>query len=198
MTKKQTIHIAILGTRGIPANYGGFETFAEELSVHLAQRGHDVTVYGRAQYIRTKEKFYRGVRLVVLPNIMHQYLDTPFNTSLATLHAIFKKYDILLYCNSANSFCTIFPRILGTPVVLNVDGLEWKRAKWNKFGKAVYKVSEFMSTFLPHQIVTDAREVQSYYKKKFNKASYCIPYGAPINTTRTTKVLNEFGVQKNK
>jgi len=138
------------------------------------------------------------VRLVVLPNIMHQYLDTPLNTSLATLHAISQKYDILLYCNSANSFCTILPRALGTPVVINVDGLEWKRAKWNWFGKVVYKMSEFMSTFLPNQIVTDAREVQSYYQKKFSKKSNCIPYGALINTTETTEILDQFGVQKNK
>ena len=115
------MRIAILGTRGIPANYGGFETFAEALSLRLVARGHEVTVYGRSNYITTSEKFYKGVRLVVLPSIRQKYLDTPYNTFLATMHSLFRAYDVLLYCNSANSFCTWLPRLTGKRVALNVD-----------------------------------------------------------------------------
>ena len=190
------MHIAILGTRGIPANYGGFETFAEELSVRLVARGHKVTVYGRSNYIKTKEKNYKGVGLIVLPTIRQKYLDTPVNTFLATLHALFRKYDLLFYCNSANSFCTLLPRIVGKRVVLNVDGLEWKRAKWSWLGKWVYRISEFLATFFPNQIVTDAKEVQLYYKKKFNKGSILIPYGATVGRVESDEALKRFGIDK--
>lgn len=192
------MRIAILGTRGIPANYGGFETFAEELAVRLVTRGHQVTVYGRSNYIKTKEKVYKGVRLVVLPGVRYKYFDTPVNTFLATIHSLFRRYDVLLYCNSANSFCTLFPRVVGKRVVLNVDGLEWKRAKWSWFGRCIYRMSEFLATFLPDHIVTDAKEVQRYYEKEFRKTSTWIPYGAPIDKVKTSDVLKRFGVGGNR
>jgi len=191
------MRIAILGTRGIPASYGGFETFAEQLSVRLVRKGHDVTVYGRSNYIRTRERLYRGVRLVILPNVMHKYLDTPVHTFLCTLHAVFGSYDLYFYCNSANAFSTLVPRLLGKRVVLNVDGLEWKRAKWNVFGKAVYRISEFLSTFLPHCVVTDAQAVQRYYEERFHKKSVWIPYGAPTGKRRSTETLKQWGLKPN-
>lgn len=192
------MNIAILGTRGIPANYGGFETFAENLSIHLVNKGHMVTVYGRSTYVNKDQRLYKGVRLKVLPTISHKYLDTPVNTLLASLHAIFQKYDILLICNSANSFCAFCPRISGKPIVLNVDGLEWKRAKWSVFGKWVYKISEWLATFIPTHIVTDARDVQKYYKKKFNKDSTYIPYGSTLGKVKSTAILDKYKLQKKK
>ena len=95
--------IAILGTRGIPANYGGFETFAEELSWRLAQRGHRVVVYGRTNSIQYDGEYYRGVRIVLLPTIPHKYFDTLANTLLSTGHVLFQDVDIVLLCNAANS-----------------------------------------------------------------------------------------------
>src|SRR6185369_1442684 len=74
--------LAIVGTRGIPANYGGFETFAEELATRLVARGHDVTVYGRSNNIRYPHKMYKGVRLVILPTIGTKHLDTVAHTFL--------------------------------------------------------------------------------------------------------------------
>jgi glycosyltransferase involved in cell wall biosynthesis len=189
------MRIAILGTRGIPANYGGFETFAEELSVRLAERGHDVTVYGRSNYIRTKDRLYRGVRLVLLPTVMHKYLDTPVHTALSAGHVMWRRYDALLFCNSANAVCTIGPRLMGRRVALNVDGLEWRRAKWNSFGRAVYRMSEYLSTLLPNAVVTDAAVVQQYYLRRFGRESTFIPYGATAGRTGTTEALGRFGVK---
>lgn len=189
------MRIAILGTRGIPANYGGFETFAEELSVRLAERGHDVTVYGRSNYIRTRARRYRGVRLVLLPTIMHKYLDTPVHTALSAGHVMWRRYDALLFCNSANAICTIGPRLTGHRVALNVDGLEWQRGKWNSFGRAVYRMSEYLSTLLPHAVVTDAEVVRRYYLSRFGRESVFIPYGARAERIRTTEALDRFGVR---
>ena len=198
VSEEKYMKIALLGTRGIPANYGGFETFAENLSTRLVKRGHTVTVYGRSSYINKKQTSYKGVQLKVLPTISHKYLDTPVNTLLASCHAIFQKYDIIFICNSANSFCALLPRIVGKPVVLNVDGLEWKRAKWSIFGQWVYKISEWLATFIPNHIVTDAREVQKYYKKKFNKKSTYIPYGSAITRTQSTTILDKYDLGKKK
>ena len=96
--------LAILGTRGIPAGYGGFETFAEELSRRLAERGHAVTVYCRQP--PSSSPSYRGVRLLYLPTIRHKYLDTVAHTFLSTLHLLVHRQDVALYCNAANAIFT--------------------------------------------------------------------------------------------
>src|SRR5215467_9376244 len=98
------MRIALLGTRGIPARYGGFETFAEELSTRLVARGHQVTVYGREQY---DAAVYRGVDLVWQRTIRHKYFDTLAHTFFSTLHLIRSRgpypIDVALYCNAANA-----------------------------------------------------------------------------------------------
>src|SRR5579871_807095 len=105
------MRIALLGTRGIPARYGGFETFAEELSTRLAARGHQMTVYCRERAISTT---YRGVRLKFLPTIRHKYLDTIAHTFFSTLHLLIARprQDAVLYCNAANAIFTWMPRVL--------------------------------------------------------------------------------------
>src|ERR1035441_1162573 len=102
------MRIALVGARGIPANYGGFETFSEELSVRLAARGHHVTVYCRERY---SEATYRGVKLVYLPTIRHKYFDTLTHTFLATLHLLMHRTDVALYMNAANAVFTLLPRL---------------------------------------------------------------------------------------
>ena len=172
--------IAILGTRGIPSAYGGFETFAEELSARLAQRGHQVTVYCRAHSVafRPAGDTHRGVRLVFLPTIRHKYLDTLAHTFVSTLHTLGGDEEIVLICNAANSIFSWIPRLSGKKTVVNVDGLERKRRKWNAAGRAYYGLSEWLSTFLPTAIVTDARTIQQYYRERYQKDSHFIPYGA--------------------
>src|SRR5882724_11675616 len=94
------MRIALLGTRGIPANYGGFETFAEEISTRLAARGHDVTVYCRERF---PEPRYRGVRLQYLPTIRHKYFETIAHTLISMLHLLTHRVDVALFCNGANA-----------------------------------------------------------------------------------------------
>ncbi|MDQ7062997.1 MAG: DUF1972 domain-containing protein [candidate division KSB1 bacterium] len=190
--------IAIMGIRGIPANYGGFETFAEELAPRLVNMGHEVTVYGRSNNIKYDGEYYKGVRLVILPTIAHKYFDTVAHTFLCVLHALKERYDVILICNSANAIFSWIPRLVGTPVALNVDGLEWKRDKWNALGKAFYKLSERLATFLPNEIVTDAREIEKYYLDRYGKRSTFIPYGAPVGRVETKDVLKKFGVEPRK
>src|SRR5437868_3515508 len=131
------MRIAILRTRGIPASYGGFETFAEELSTRLAARGHRVTVYCRTRH---PEATYRGVSLVYLPTWRHKYFDTVVHTFFSTFHLLFHRQRAALYCNAANAIFTMLPRVLGIPVALNVDGVERRRKKWNVVARAWYLI----------------------------------------------------------
>jgi glycosyltransferase involved in cell wall biosynthesis len=174
------MRIAILGTRGIPANYGGFETFAEHLSTKLVARGHEVTVYCRAHYVSPRELEFQGVKLKVLPTIKHKYFDTIVHTFFSALHAVPKRYDAALICNAANApFATIL-RLAGTPVALNVDGLEHKRKKWNWIARSYYLLAEKLATILPNETVTDARVIQEYYLARHRAVSTMIAYGAEV------------------
>ena len=186
------MRIALLGTRGIPANYGGFETFAEELSVRLVERGHDVVVYCRERH---SESRYRGVRLAHLPTIRHKYFDTLAHTFVSTLHLLAHRVDAALYCNGANAVFTPLPRLFGMPVALNVDGLERKRKKWNRLAKAWYLVSEWLATFCPTVVVTDAQTIQEYYAQRYGKKSTFIPYGAEIGRVPGTGALEKLGLR---
>ena len=170
--------IAILGTRGIPANYGGFETFAEECAARLVARGHRVTVYCRSHYVSRSLKKHRGAELVVLPTLEWKYTDTVVHTGLSVLHALSGGFDVILICNAANSPFAWIPRLFGTPVVVNVDGIERLRRKWNRLGRAYYRLCERLSLWCPNAIVTDAETIRRYYRDRYNRPSTFIPYGA--------------------
>ncbi len=186
------MRIALLGTRGIPANYGGFETFAEELSVRLVARGHQVTVYCREKY---KAPSYRGVSLQYLPTIHNKYLDTLFHTFLSTLHLVTHRVDCALYCNAANAIFLVFTRIAGVPVALNVDGIERKRKKWNRFARSWYRMSEYLATVLPNRTVSDAETIERYYRERYAKNTTFIPYGAETETLESDAVLQTLGLK---
>lgn len=185
--------IAILGTRGIPARYGGFETFAEELSTRLAARGHRVTVYCRERY---SEPFYRGVSLVYLATWRHKYFDTIVHTFYSTVHLLFHRADAALYCNGANAIFTFAPRLVGIPTLLNVDGLERKRKKWNRLAKAWYVISEWLATFCPTVVITDAKQIEEYYLSRFGKRTHFIPYGAETGKVPGAEVLAKLGLER--
>ncbi|MCC6342555.1 MAG: DUF1972 domain-containing protein [Bryobacterales bacterium] len=186
------MHIAILGTRGIPANYGGFETFAEELSSRLVRLGHRVTVYCRN---RPAASTYLGVDLVFLPSIRHKYLDTLAHTALSTLHLLWRGADAALYCNAANAIFTWMPRAVGIPVALNVDGIERRRRKWNRAARAWYRLSERMATFFPTRTISDAEKIAEYYRKTYGKETVCISYGAPVGKVETMSILPALGLE---
>ena len=189
------MRIALLGTRGIPANYGGFETFAEELSVRLVERGHSVTVWCRSRH---SAPTWRGVALRYLPTIRHKYLDTIAHTGLSTVDLLFRRHDVVLFCNAANAIFCSLPRLFGMPVALNVDGLERNRKKWNALAKSWYLLSEWLATFMPTAIVTDAMAIAEYYKQRYHRTSTFIPYGAEVGRVSSADVLQQLGLERNR
>ena len=192
------MRIAILGTRGVPANYGGFETFAEHLSTRLVARGHDVTVYCRAHYVSPRQIEFQGVRLKVLPTIRHKYFVTVVHTFLSALHAaVPSRYDAALICNAANAPFAPILRIAGIPVALNVDGLEHKRKKWNWIARKYYLMAERLATILPTETVTDAKVIQEYYLARHRAISTMIAYGAEVER-RPDPLVRRWRVEPNR
>ncbi|HKO45419.1 MAG TPA: glycosyltransferase [Pyrinomonadaceae bacterium] len=192
------MRIAILGTRGIPAGYGGFETFAEHLSTRLVARGHDVTVYGRAHYVSPRQLEFHGVKLKVLPTIRHKYLDTVIHTLLSAVHAMFGKFDAVLICNAANSPFVPLLRLTGTPVAINVDGLEHQRKKWNWLGRRYYLLAEKLSTILPNITITDAQVIHDYYRNRYNAPSRMIAYGSEVERRPDRAAVRKWRAEPNR
>ncbi len=192
------MRIAILGTRGIPASYGGFETFAEHLATRLVSRGHEVTVYCRSHYVSPRQLEFHGVRLKVLPTIRHKYFDTVVHTFLSAIYAVPKRFDAALICNAANAPFAPILRLTGTPVVINVDGLEHKRKKWGAVGRRYYKLAEFLSTILPNQMVTDAQVIQNYYLAEHGAKSTMIAYGSEVERRPDRATVRKWRVEPNR
>lgn len=192
------MRIAILGTRGVPASYGGFETFAEQLSTRLAARGHEVTVYCRSHYVSPRQLEYRGVRLKVLPTIRHKYFDTIVHTFLSSLHATGARYDAALICNAANAPFIPIIRAAGIPVAINVDGLEHKRKKWNWMARRYYLLAERLAITLPDKTITDARVIQEYYLARYNRQTTMIAYGADVERSPDRAAVKQWGVEPNR
>lgn len=199
----KSLSIAILGTRGIPARYGGFETFAEELSTRLKQNGHQITVFGR-KFFGEKDlsdldsQFYKGVRIVRTFSIRQKYLETPIHALTCNIWILWKiltrqeKFDAILLCNAANSpFAWMINFI---PLVINVDGIERNRSKWNALGKLWYRLGEYCSVKFAHQVIGDADVICDYYKERFNCDAVMIPYGATANFRIAAQTLSEFNL----
>jgi glycosyltransferase involved in cell wall biosynthesis len=192
-----SLRIALLGTRGIPANYGGFETFAEELSVRLAARGHRVTVYGRTHHVdpALDGTEYRGVRLRVLPTIRSKYFDTVVHAWLSSVDCVRGDHDVVLMCNAANSLACLVPRAFGKKVTLNVDGIERRRRKWNRLGKAYYRVGEWSAVKIANAVVADAEVVAAYYRERYAATPVVIPYGGDPAPAASPAVLERWRLQ---
>lgn len=192
------MRIAILGTRGIPASYGGFETFAEHLATRLISRGHQVTVYCRSHYVSPRQLEYHGVKLKVLPTVRHKYFDTVVHTFLSAIHAVPRRYDAALICNAANAPFSPILRLTGTPVAINVDGLEHKRKKWGALARRYYRLAEYLSTLLPNETVTDAQVIQEYYLARHNARSTMIAYGGEVERRPDRATVLKWRVEPNR
>ena len=189
------LKIALMGTRGIPASYSGFEQCVEQLGKRLVQRGHEVTVYCRSHHITYPEETYLGMRLVKLPTIANKYLDTIVHSFVSSVHALPQRYDIALYFIAGNSPVTWIPRIVGTKTLLNVDGLDWKREKWPVLAKKYIQFSEYLATRLPTVYLTDSNVVQQYYRDTYGSAPPYIPYGSDVEITPPGETLERYGLE---
>ncbi|MCB9447421.1 MAG: DUF1972 domain-containing protein [Flavobacteriales bacterium] len=194
--------IAVLGIRGLPANYGGFETCTDHISKHWTEQGHDVLVFCRKNRYKTRPKHYGGVKLCYVASINAKSLDTISHTFLSAIRLIFFypgfKY-VHLY-NTGNALIIPLLRWAGKKVIISVDGIEWKREKWGWAGKTMHKLGEIVARKYAHKIITDNQVVSQYYLDHRQVNTVMIPYGAKITTRKpllSEEILEKFQLQAN-
>lgn len=184
----------MIGTRGVPARYGGFETAVEEVGWRLAKRGHEIVVYCRGG--DPTQTTHRGMQLVHLPAVRKQQLETLNHTVTSVLHARRDKpYDVTLLFNAANALALPLLRRCSQGVALHVDGLEWQRGKWSRLGKAWYLLMERYGARRADELIADARGIQEYYRERYDVLSHFIAYGAPIVLADVPKHLGALKVE---
>ena len=177
------VHIAILGSRGIPANYGGFETFAEHLSVGLAECGVDVTVYCPA-YQDYREPTYKGVKLRFISSFdrnpksrLIRAVGALVYDIVSLIDAGLSKADVIYMLGYASGPFLVVPRLLGKPMVVNPDGLEWKSKRWGLFARSWLHLCEWTAARGTNGLIADAEPIQEHFVAKYNVPAACIPYG---------------------
>lgn len=190
------LRIAMIGTRGVPASYGGFETAVEEVGKRLVERGHDITVYTRGAEHRERE--YLGMRVVHLPALRQKQLETLSHTGLSALHAVTHRApDAAFVFNAANSPFVPMLRARGIPVALHMDGLEWKRSKWGARGRAYYRWAEQFGVRSADALIADAPGIADYYAEEFGMPTELIRYGAPILETAPVDGITDLALRPN-
>jgi glycosyltransferase involved in cell wall biosynthesis len=195
--------IAILGTKGIPNNYGGYEQFAEFISTRLFERGHSVTVYN-PHYHKYEKDDFKGVKIIrkYSPERLLGGAANIIYDHLCLKDALTRDFDIIYeagYHSVALSYKVLKIQRLRRPVIItNMDGLEWQRSKWNKIVQRIIERLERIAVRRSPQLIADNLGIQLYLKEKYNAASFFIPYGAdPIETFQTSQ-LAEYNVTAQK
>ena len=189
------MRIALLGSRGIPNRYGGYETLMEELAARLVARGFDVTVYCRSHSTPAGLVEHRGARLVRLPTLRSKHLDTPIHTLLSAWHATRERFDAALVVNSANALFVPLLRAAGIPTALHVDGIEKRRAKWGRFGRSIYALSERLACWVADELITDAEVIRSHYRERYGVESRMLTYGVAADPPSGRETLDRLGLE---
>jgi glycosyltransferase involved in cell wall biosynthesis len=192
------MRIALIGTRGVPAAYGGFETCVEQVGQRLVKLGHEVTVYcrsGNGEHGDGPDE-HLGMRLVHLPALRRKSLETLSHTALSVLHVLKQPTDAVVVFNGANSVFLPALRARRVPVATHVDGLEWRRAKWQGAGRAYYRLAESLAVRWSDALIADAPGIADYYAAEFDAHSDLIAYGAPILLDDLTDKLAEAGLRR--
>lgn len=190
------LRVAVLGTRGIPASYSGFETAVEQISSRLTARGHEVTVYCRPHVVDRQYREWKGARLVHLPTIRNKYLDTFVHTLLSALHAAYRlKPDVALFFIAGNSPLCAITRARGIPTLINVDGLDSDRRKWNRVAKTYLRAAERLSPTMATRAITDSHAVAHIFEQRFGKRIGVVPYGAEAPPDTGLGALEQLGLE---
>ena len=197
------LHVAMVGTRGVPAHYGGFETAVEEIGRRLVERGHQVTVYCRAasgdEGAAARPTSYLGMQLRYLPSVKTRSLETLSHSGLATLDILRRaRPDVVLLFNAANSVLVPLLRRRRTPVATHVDGLEWQREKWGWLGRHYYRVAESLAVRWSDALIADAAGIADYHREEFGAEAYQIAYGAPVLLDAGYDRVREIGFERHK
>ena len=192
----ENLKIAIIGSRGYPFVYSGYETLVKELSERLVKKGHNVTIYCHKSLFRQRPKKVNGINLVYTPSVNYKIFSQLYNSFFSFIHACFSNSDVILVVNSANGPFGILTKFFGKKTCINVDGLEWLRPKWKGLGSLYFRFSSKLATIFFDKIITDSLEMNKVYKEKFGKKSKVISYGSTMLDEKNSKVLDLFKLKK--
>jgi glycosyltransferase involved in cell wall biosynthesis len=171
------LRIAMLGTRGMPTTYGGVERAVEELSVRLAARGHDVTVYCRSQYCESREPVVRGVNLRYLPALDTKHLEAISHTALATVDAAARRFDVIHYHALGPSLLAPVARLSAARVVTTVQGLDYERAKWGAVASTVLRLGAWSAARCSHRTICVSRVLERRFSERYGARAVYAPNG---------------------
>lgn len=174
--------IAVLGIRGIPASYSGFETCAQETTKYWSEKGEDVLVYCRKHWYNERIDEVNGVRLKYISSIKTTSLDTLTHTLFSIFDLIFfeRKTKVVHLYNTGNAIYIPLLKLAGRKVILSMDGIEWKRDKWGRLAKFMYKLGERFAFRFADEIIADNLEVKIFYKETEKRELALIKYGAKL------------------
>lgn len=182
-----------MGTRGVPAQYGGFETAVEEIGKRLVTRGYAVTVYCRNPGQKLTE--FEGMTLVNAPAIRHRVAETLSHTTVSTAHAIIRDHpDVVLLLNAANAPLLKPLKLARIPTAIHLDGLESKREKWRGAGAKYYRWAEKAAVTWGQEVIADAQAIADYVERVYGRRCVVIPYGAEVIHPGSDR-LESVGVQ---
>ena len=194
MDKK--LKIAIIGSRGYPYVYSGYETLVRVLSERLVKSGHHVRVYCHSSLFTKKPKFVNGIELVYTPSIETKFLSQFTNSFFSFLHVCFSKNDVVFVVNSANGPFGLFTKLFQKKTCINVDGLEWLRPKWKGLGSVYFRFASRLATIFFDEIISDSVEMNKVYRRKFGRKSTVITYGSTMKAKKNSKILKKFSLLK--
>jgi len=194
MNKK--INISIVGTRGYPYVYSGYETFVKQLGERLVLKDCNVTVYCHSGLFKIRPKEIKGIKLVYIPTIETKVLSQPVHSFLSIIHACFSRPDVILVVNSANGPFGLLTKLFRIPTAINVDGLEWLRPKWKGLGSIYFKWASKMATLFYDQIINDSDEMRKVYLDLFKRDSKVIAYGANIRKSKNPELINKWNLKQ--
>ena len=189
------LKISIIGSRGYPYVYSGYETLVKNIGERMVAKGVQVTVYCHSYLFDQKPKQLNGIQLKYIPTIKSKSLSQPIHSFFAFWHAAFSNADVVLVLNVSNGPFGFITRLFKKPTLINVDGLEWMRPKWKGFGATYFKWAAKMAVRFMDLIVTDAVAMQTIYKNEFNADSVVITYGADSNKGASENLLNKWQLQ---
>lgn len=189
--------IAIIGSRGIPARYGGFETFAQELAPRLVEMGHEVTVYCRAGYTGARDRRdFKGVRLIHTPYLKVRSLETLSHEAVSIADSLWRGFDLWYFLGTRSSPLYLPLIAAKRRVLIHTDGIEWQRRKWGSAGRAYLRFAEWLAAkAAPGRLVTDAEAMRAYYLDRYGRDSSVIPYGAEIVEDGDPAPLARWGLE---
>lgn len=186
---------AIIGSRGFPSTYGGYETLVRYLARYMVAEGHHVTVYCRERNNGQRAWNTEGVRCVATRGKDTKQFSTLSFGATSSIDASLRRFDAALVLNIANGYWMPFLRAARVPFAVNTDGLEWKRAKWSKLGKAVFRTGAELTAKLAPELVCDSQALGDIWEAEFGRTSVFIPYGGEVREPMGDTRIRDLGLE---